>query len=458
LPASTLYGDTFGLACLTIARPIAFGFRGLTLLAFAAICLFTGVVTGTLVRLDDSTRQVIGQAGILLAVTATLLSVLRAARRQQVRRARWSWLLVALGLFSVCIGIGYGIWHAVTVGEAPTIPSPSDVAFLSAYPLVAGSLIIRPIQRVRDINRWLLLLDVGVMLCAVLAVSWVLVLGPLFDRFAVDPLTQAVTIAYPISDIGIMLCLALLLLRETCGRLSTSLLIIGAGAIAVSDAVSVSLTVVGAYRPGDPIDALWFAGMVVVGLGAAMDRPQQRVERTDLYIGWRWQFVAPAGLIVLIGGLVWLGPSIGAGTWPNPGHAALALGIALILTRYVMSYRDTVQAHDLLAQQAADRELAQAAREEAARLEGVLLTARELAHLLNNDLAIVVGNVGMLGERPGLSADEQAIVRDAEEGLERVALHLRQLQQVSKVKTWETPVGQALDLASSTVGPAERRR
>jgi hypothetical protein len=39
-----------------------------------------------------------------------------AARRQDVGRARWSWLLVALGLISVCVGIGYGIWHAATWG------------------------------------------------------------------------------------------------------------------------------------------------------------------------------------------------------------------------------------------------------------------------------------------------------------------------------------------------------
>jgi signal transduction histidine kinase len=396
--------------------------------------------------------------GILLSVASTLLSVLVAARRQTVGRARWSWLLVAIGLVSVCVGIGYGIWHDVSIGDPPSTPSWSDLAYLLSYPTVAFSLVVRPIQRARDINRWLLILDVGVMLCAIVAVSWVLVLGPLFDRFTTNPLTQAVTIAYPIADIGIMLCLAVLLLRETRGRLSTILLIVGAGAIATADAMSVALTVSGSYHPGDPIDAVWFAGMVLIGLGAAVDPPLKMVAQTDLYIGWRWQFITPAGLIVLMGAFVWLGPLLDAGTWPETSHVALALGIALMLTRYVMSYRDTVQAHDLLAQQAADREVAQAAREEAARLEGVLLTARELTHLLNNDLAIVVGNVEMLGLRPGLSADEQSIIGDAEGGLQRVALHLRQLQQVSRVKTRETPVGPALDLEGSTVPATARRR
>ena len=427
------------------------GIRGLTLLACTAICLFTVLVTGALFDLEDDTRETLGQVGILLSVAATLASVLVAARRQRVRRARWSWLLVAVGLASVCLGVAYGIVYEALVGAAPSIPSWSDLAYLLSYPIVAASLVVRPIQRSRDINRWLLILDVGVMLCAVLAIGWVMILAPLFAHYPTDPLTRAVTIAYPIGDIGIMLALVVLLLRETRSRGSTLLLIVGAAGIATADAVSVALTAAGSYHPGDPIDSIWFAGMVLIGLGAAVDPPLVTGAQPEPYVGRLWQFVAP-GLIVLMGGFVWLGPLLAAGIGPEPSHVALALGIMLLLTRYVMSYRDTVQAHDLLAQQAADRELVQAAREEAARLEGVLLTARELAHVLNNDLAIVVGNVELLGMLPDRPLAEQAIIEEAQEGLSRAALHLRQLQQVSQVKTKETPAGPALDLDRSTNG------
>ena len=84
-----------------------------------------------------------------------------------------------------------------------------------------------------------------------------------------------------------------------------------------------------------------------------------------------------------------------------------------------------------------------------AQLVAVTLAARELAHVLNNDLALPVGALELLKEDPALLPHLRQIVEEAGAGLASAAGHVRQLQHVVRIQTKETPVGPALDLERS---------
>jgi CheY-like chemotaxis protein len=86
---------------------------------------------------------------------------------------------------------------------------------------------------------------------------------------------------------------------------------------------------------------------------------------------------------------------------------------------------------------------------ERAQLVAVTLAARELAHVLNNDLALPVGALELLREDPALPPHLGEIVDEAGAGLQSAAGHVRRLQQVVRIQTKETPVGPALDLERS---------
>jgi PAS domain S-box-containing protein len=96
---------------------------------------------------------------------------------------------------------------------------------------------------------------------------------------------------------------------------------------------------------------------------------------------------------------------------------------------------------------AADERVRAAAH--AARIEGVLLTAREMSHLLNNSITGAIGSLELLAHN---RQDEryQALIPGALAGLEAAARYLRDLQNVVRVETKQTPVGEALDLGRST--------
>jgi CheY-like chemotaxis protein len=90
---------------------------------------------------------------------------------------------------------------------------------------------------------------------------------------------------------------------------------------------------------------------------------------------------------------------------------------------------------------------------ERAQLVAVALAARELAHVLNNDLALPVGALELLKEDPDLPSHLRQIVGEAGLGLASAAGHVRRLQQVVRIHTKDTPVGPALDLERSAERP-----
>ena len=99
----------------------------------------------------------------------------------------------------------------------------------------------------------------------------------------------------------------------------------------------------------------------------------------------------------------------------------------------------------VLRQQAALYETRQQVAE--ARLEGVRLAARELAHRLNNNLALSVAVLDLLQTHPAAPADLLPLTRDALERLQETSDAIARLQRIARVETRETPWGR---LSTST--------
>jgi hypothetical protein len=315
--------------------------------------------------------------------------------------------------------------------------------------LVIAGVALHPIARPREISRGHLLLDTSILLSAIVAVVWTVVLEPLFTHLQTDPLTQAVTVLYPLGSLGALFLLTVLMLRSAETTSSTRLLAAGWGLIAIADSAYVVLAAGDTYTTGNPADLFWFAGAVVIALAATLDRPGPATAVSPRDLGHAWQFAVPAMLLILAGAVVWLHAPGESGRWPGVEQVALALAATLLVLRMALGYRDAVLIHELHVQRSQEREASRLVEEEAARLQGVILTGRELSHLLSNDLAMAVGWVDILREDPALPRHLRPAVDDAALGLTRAAEHLGRLQQVNRVATRETPVGPALDLERS---------
>jgi len=179
-------------------------------------------------------------------------------------RVRAAWALIAAACATWATGEAYWCWHTLRGGEAP-FPSAADVGFLGFAALMAAALLVHPspggpgafIQRLLD----------GLMTAgAVGLVSWLTTVEAVADAAAGDARLQLLLLlAYPISDVLLIVLTVVLLARA--GRADPGLWLIGAGVLAlgVSDSAFAALAATGGYDTG-LLDLGWIGGFLLIGL------------------------------------------------------------------------------------------------------------------------------------------------------------------------------------------------
>ena len=96
---------------------------------------------------------------------------------------------------------------------------------------------------------------------------------------------------------------------------------------------------------------------------------------------------------------------------------------------------------------------------EHARLEGVMLAVREIAHRINNHMTPAVCILALLQRQADLSPELQERIQQALLSLYAVADDIRKFQRVEHIETVDTPFGPTLDLDRSVAPwPFTQRR
>jgi len=186
------------------------GNRYAALLGVLAVVIYGGVLI--LQPFDTETIGTFTDVGMLLGSVAATICAALAARRQISKQARRSWSLMAFGMLFWALGdLVWATYPFMTGSQAP-VPSLADPFYLTMTPLIFAGILLRPARATSPINRWLLAVDVAVIIAAVTAVTWELVLGPMFAKAGTSPIEQAVSAAYPVGDAAILSCFIFLYL------------------------------------------------------------------------------------------------------------------------------------------------------------------------------------------------------------------------------------------------------
>lgn len=106
---------------------------------------------------------------------------------------------------------------------------------------------------------------------------------------------------------------------------------------------------------------------------------------------------------------------------------------------------EDVESPEILAEMAAEMLVGL----ERAQLLAVTLTAREMAHLVINDLTLPMGTVSLLKDHPDLSPGLHELIDLALDRLEAATQRIRDLERLVRFQTKETPFEPALDLEHS---------
>src|SRR5579859_2217132 len=159
--------------------------------------------------------------GAIVGGTIALVSVNRHVREgdaiePMLGRERLAWTMVGCGLISW--GIGESFWRYYILTNQSPFPSYADFGYSGLPPLILAGMLLQPSSG-SGRRRSLILLDSLISMGAILAIGWYLLLGDLALHSTVEnPLAKFLGLYYPTTDVALLSCVAILLLRGQ-GRL-----------------------------------------------------------------------------------------------------------------------------------------------------------------------------------------------------------------------------------------------
>ncbi|SFW69953.1 putative bifunctional diguanylate cyclase/phosphodiesterase [Amycolatopsis australiensis] len=302
----------------------------------------------------DTLAQWVDDAMQLSAGVGAVVCGVLVARRVRGHQ-RWWRVLVATGMAGWSLGQCVWSWYQLVDGRGLPSPSPADVGYLSFPVFALAALIVLARARVRpDRERWqpaqwtahfgvAVVLDGLVVTGSLFILTWTAALGQLVRATAPDALTWAVAIAYPLSDLVIVVVAVLLVVFDRVDRpyrANLLLAAVGIVALACSDSVFAYLVSIGAESMKPWSDGGFVLGPLFIAF-ALLVTPNAR-RRDDAGqpggVDW-WQLALPYVPVTAVALLITVQLLAGAG----PDGVEVFVGVLvvfLVLARQLLSLLD----------------------------------------------------------------------------------------------------------------------
>lgn len=255
----------------SLSRPLLIGIA-----LFAAVMIIV-----ELFHLAGITWEFSQLAGVLVGGSLTIFAARTPIRDEEnvepwLGREQLAWTLIGCGLLMWAFGESFWRYYILT-NQSP-FPSYADIGYSSLPPLVFIGLLLQPSSGAGR-GRWLMLLDSLIAMGSMLTIAWYLLLGSLALASSENVLGKFLGLYYPTTDIALLSCVVLLLLRGQ-GRLyqatarRTTLLVIGIGLaiFATSDFIFNLQQNANAYVEGTWVDLGWPLGLMTIGVAAYLRR------------------------------------------------------------------------------------------------------------------------------------------------------------------------------------------
>jgi two-component system, cell cycle response regulator len=268
------------------------------------------------------------------------------ARAIAFKEQRAAWLAMGAGLLCWSLGELYFTLFVEGSGVAAGSVSPADGLYLAMYPClyVAIMLLLGAHLRELRVSLWLDGL-IGGLAAATLAAA--VVLPPIIEQAHGEFASVAVSLAYPIGDL-LLLIFTIGALGITGWRPGRVWLLIAASMLlnTIADTTYLYQTATGSYRAGSWVEGLWPAAAVLLALAAWTPWPPPRPRRVE-----DWRLVSVPGISLLT--------ALGVFIYGNL-HQQLTLGALILATATVLAVcaRLMLTVHENLAMLVGSRRLA----------------------------------------------------------------------------------------------------
>jgi len=190
----------------------------------------------------------------IIGTSAVVAALLGVALHRPDRAAPWVAMAIGQGLF-VAGDLAWNYFEIV--GEDP-FPSIADALYLAGYPFIAFGLFLLIRRRLAGGDRGGLI-DAAILTTAVSILSWTFLMQPQVAASDIDPLSLAISLAYPIMDVLLVGFAMGLLTTPGARAVSFRLLAASFVLLVVADIVYALQTLEGTYVSGGAIDGVYLA-------------------------------------------------------------------------------------------------------------------------------------------------------------------------------------------------------
>jgi diguanylate cyclase len=200
-------------------------------------------------------------AALLAAVNCAL-----AARSTSGRlRLAWGWLAVAA--LSWVVGQSVWSWNEVVLSIVSPFPGWADVGFLG-FPFGAVMALAVFPSNVSHADRRRMTLDGLMAASAIGLVSWGTVLGDVVHAGGDSLFALSVSVAYPLSDIALLVVCVLVLSRSSAHRVPLTFIAAGLALMALADSGYAYLVAANSYTTGNPTNLIWIFALGVLAFAS----------------------------------------------------------------------------------------------------------------------------------------------------------------------------------------------
>ncbi|HEY3317660.1 MAG TPA: hypothetical protein VGK50_04490 [Coriobacteriia bacterium] len=187
------------------------------------------------------------------------------------------WKLIGAGV--LVYTLGEATWSYIeVVQKSDAFPSAADIFYVLTYVLLGAGIIMAALGYRRLIDLRAPFAIAAVVSVALIGGMYALLLRGTLADAELGGLAKVLSVGYPIADVVLEFAPALLivLVAWRLGRGSFGWpwwpLALGVAIIAVSDSGFALLDAKGLYQAGDPVDAGWMLGNVLIATGALVAR------------------------------------------------------------------------------------------------------------------------------------------------------------------------------------------
>ena len=215
---------------------------------------------------NDPWMEIVGSDIFAVLGDAVATICLYHVYKKAIGTERFFWYLIYLSCLSYFMAEVIWAYYELILKIYAPFPGLPDIFYLLQPTFILLAILYLMFKTENIFIGIRLFLDILITMTVTTSLSWYYLIQPIFVQENVTFLFKAVSIAYPIVDLGLLFgILSLsLTLRTFSKNLQYTFLVIGLSFLTIADSVYLYLTAKGSYQSGSIIDPLWIIGLFFI--------------------------------------------------------------------------------------------------------------------------------------------------------------------------------------------------